>query len=461
MKRTETEILADFVCSTNFDSLPRQVVAKAKVEILDLLGAIFGGYQTECGKMISQYVADQGGSKNAIVVGSGYRVPSASAALANGTMAFILGVDSGEHSSLSHITAPTLPAVLAIGEERDITGSELITAFVLGYDVAVRIGRSIQPSHRLRGFWSISTFPTFGGAAGSAKALALSWEATVNAIGLAGLQASGLGEIESAGTMGRQFMVGKSAQCGVVSALLAERGFTAPRTILSGEKGFCKAFADVYDPSRLTEGLGDQYLIMGGYNKPYPSCRYSHVILDALFNIMGEDPLTLSKVDRIKVYTNAITWDVCHSYEPLNFWGQPSPILSLPLTLALAVSNGSFDHWDQERFPQQLEDPDIRDLANRVELVIDPELNKQPLDKRGCRLEIETRDGKTLVKYNEMAKGDPTDPLTLDEVGEIFKYYASPILGDERSGEVTRIVSEMEELEEITQLTNLLGQRMR
>jgi len=453
---TASESFAEFVCGTDIASFPEEVIEKAKLETLDVLGAIFGGQQTESGAMISRFVSQQAGATEATVVGSNVRVPCANAALANGTMAFVLGVDSGEHSSLSHITAPTLPAVLAVGEQRNISGEDFIVSFVLGYEIAVRIGRAIQPAHRVRGHWSISTFPTFGGAAAGAKALGLSARETVHALGLAGLQASGLGEIETAGTMGRQFMVGKSAQCAVISALLAEQGCTSPRTILEGDKGFCKVMADDYDSTKLTDRLGDSFFIMNGYNKPYPSCRYSHVVLDALFEVMKEEHLTSDNIEKIQVITNSITWDVCRSYEPLDFGAQPSPILSIPLTLAIAITNGSFSHADQTHFAEQVELAEVRDLAKRVVLVISPELDRQPLDKRGCRLEITTRDGRTIANYRDAARGDPSNPMTIQEVAENFLYYSVPALGDTRAREVVRLVSALEDLEDLSDLTDLL-----
>lgn len=453
--KTLTEILADFALNVTFESLPALVVSKAKLEILDTLGAMFGGAQTHSGRVLCDYILNQGGRAGATIAGAGQKVPAVNAALANGTLAFILGVDSGEHSSLSHISAPTLPALMATAEERDISGAKIIAAFVAGYEVAVRIGRAMQPSHRHQGFWSISTFPTFGGAVAAGLALGLDQEALVSALALAGLQASGLGEIETAGTMGRQFMVGKSAHGAAIAAQLAEAGFNGPRTILEGEKGFYAAMATEYDPELITEGLGESFLILNTYNKPYPSCRYSHVVLDALFELMLDHPLTPENVELIRVRTNSITYDVCRSSEPRDFWGEPSPILSLPLTLALAVTQGNFDHGDQVQHSMQILDPDVRALAGRVKLVIDPELDRQPLDRRGCRLDVITKSGESLSIYTEIAKGDPANPMTLEEVSQKYLLYATPVIGGNAAEELFELVANLEMVESWSKVARL------
>ena len=283
---TQSMILATFIENLTYNGLPEQVVEKAKIETLDLLGAIFGGSQTDCGRMITQFALDQSGTPQATILGQGQAVPSTSAALANGTMAFILDVDSGEYGSMAHIGASVLPALLAAAEQEDISGPDFITALVAGYDVAIRIGRAVQPSHRARGFWSIGTFPTFGASAAVAKAMRLTREQIAHTIGLAGLQASGLGVVEGVGSMGRQILVGKAAQNGVLAALIAERGFTAPPEVLEGENGFLETMTAHYDKEILEKNMGESFLILEGYNKPYPSCRFTHVALDALFELI-------------------------------------------------------------------------------------------------------------------------------------------------------------------------------
>ena len=193
-KRTQdglTRTLAEKAIAFRYDELPAPVRELAGQCILDYLGVAIAGSQDPLVRILLDEMAEVGGSPQSSIIGHTARLPALSAALVNGSAAHALDYDDVNMAMPGHPSVPILPGLLALAELKESSGTEVITAFVAGYETACRIGAALQPGHYNLGFHSTGTVGCFGAAAACARLLGLDAEATAMALGIAGTQAAG------------------------------------------------------------------------------------------------------------------------------------------------------------------------------------------------------------------------------------------------------------------------------
>ncbi|UCH01648.1 MAG: MmgE/PrpD family protein [Candidatus Bathyarchaeota archaeon] len=262
VKTSLTRRLANFAYNFSYNSVSDFVIKQVKRCLLDYLGVTLAGYETPLGKTIVNYVKNIGGCREATLIGDGCQVPCSNAAFANATLGHILELDDGHRYARGHPGVTSIPAVLSIAEKEDSHGKDVVTAIILGYEIFARIAKAINPSHLLRGFHTTGTCGTFGAAIAAGKVLDLNEKELTNALGIAGTQASGLMEVFWGESRIKPLQAGKAAQSGVLAAILAKEGITAPDTILEGEKGFIRATSDSYNLEQIVKGLNQDFEIM-------------------------------------------------------------------------------------------------------------------------------------------------------------------------------------------------------
>jgi 2-methylcitrate dehydratase PrpD len=203
-----TKELAQYAVDVSYDAYPADTIDLAKIFILDNLGCMIGGTQTALGQSMLKTVGSMGGEPQASVIGTDLKIPTIQAALINGTTANALDFDETLHG-LGHPSSTVIPAAFALGERAHVSGRDLITAVLVGFDVGNRIGRAIQPTYeRLREVWNVGSWQTFGAVSAAAKILGLDLDQTLNAYGTAGATAplpntrSGAGTWPSAPSIG-------------------------------------------------------------------------------------------------------------------------------------------------------------------------------------------------------------------------------------------------------------------
>lgn len=265
-----TRKLAEFIQDTRFDDIPPEVIEKSKHSLLDWIGCTLGGIEDDASKLIIDYVSEAGGKEQATVIGANLKTDVAHAALANGVISHALDFDDYHGETVIHGTAACFPAVLAVAESKRLNGRDLLTAFILGFDVSIRIGLGLGSYHYERGWHSTSTSGIFGATAGVAKLLRLDADQIINAFGICGTQSSGLRQVF--GTMSKPFNAGKPSMNGVMSAFLAEKGFTSSREMIEGELGLLDVLTENPDEEVVLKGLGSKYYLSEVSFKPYPSC---------------------------------------------------------------------------------------------------------------------------------------------------------------------------------------------
>ena len=444
-----TSSLAEFVSKLKFEDLPERVVEETNWAYLDWLGSALAGSTSEPGKIMHELVVHFGGNPQAALLSDGSKNSVLNAALVNGAISHVVELDDVHKGGIIHAAAGVIPAALAAAEAQGASGSQLITAIVAGYEVAIRIAEAITPSH-YKIWHTTGTCCTFGAAAAVGKILGLNKEEMINALGSAGTQASGLWEFITDSAMSKHLHPGKAAFNGALAAYSAQKGFTAAQKILEGDRGFFAATAPEVDYSKLTDGLGDKtsYKISENSYKFHSSCRHTHATLDAVINLRETVQFAPEDIANIEVNTYQVSLDITENYHPTTIYGAK---FSLPFCASLGAVKGSagLDDFTEDN----LNDSIIRNMMTKVKLVVDPEIDKLYPGKWPVRVEISLNNGEKYTKIGLYPKGDPENPFTPAEFREKFRQLASLRL---QSDETQRLLDSIEKMEQITDVTDLI-----
>jgi 2-methylcitrate dehydratase PrpD len=339
------------------------------------------------------------------------------------------------------VGAPVIPAALAMAEREGRTGARFLTAVVAGYEAALRIASAVQPSHWRRGFLSMGTCGTFGAAAAAGHCLDLGADPLANALGLAGIQAAGLNSsIYGEGDMGKRLCPSHAASAGIVSALLAQKGFTGSTNVVEQRKGFCAAFADEYDLARVTEGLGKTFEISRTSLKPYSCCRYNHAAIDGLLDILGAESIGADALAaiRVRTYDIAVT-NRPHRTHPTTVFDAK---MSLPFCLAVVAHARRAGEGDFTE--ASLEDPRLSALAGRVTVEADPDMSRVFPQQWPAHVRVQLHDGRAFERLVPYPKGEPEAPMTESEVRDKFRDLATVAVID---GAVDAIIGAVDALD--------------
>jgi 2-methylcitrate dehydratase PrpD len=443
-------VLGAFAAGT---AVPEEARSAAQRAWLDTLGVMLAGSIEPASVIVRRLCEQEGGRPRCTVVGTGLRTSAAAAALANGTAAHALDFDDMCFVSLAHPSAPLVAASLAAGELAGASGSSLLDAFVVGFEIEGVLGRALNPSHYGRGWHCTSTLGSIGAAAAAARILGLDPDATSHALSIAASQASGLKE--NFGTMTKPLHAGLAAQNGVRAALLAQSGFTASHAALDGSQGFAAATCD--EPPTLrarAAALGRRWEILetGITVKLYPSCAATHPMLDALLDLRRAHPFTGDEVERIEVAVDAVTPTVLLYADPAT--GLEAKF-SMQFCAAAAAARG---HVGLETFDgEQVADPAVRRLLPRVSMRVDPQLGQEAPPMTQARVAVSLADGRRLTADADAARGYPARPAGRDELDAKFRSCARRALSSDVADAVLGELHAFAGIGDVRELTGRLG----
>lgn len=421
-----TRALAEFVAGLRPGSLPPEVMTQAARVMLDALGCAVAAWTEDPDKariardIAALYPARPGAG---VVGAAGLSAQPAFAALANGILVNAADNDDTHKRALLHVGSVVVPAALALAEVRALSGRDMLAALVAGYEVAVRVGMAVMPTHYR--FWhSTATNGTFGGAATAAHAMGLDADGVQRALGLAGTQAAGLNTFFESGDMTKSLHPGKAAMNGVLSAQLAGLGMTSPPGILEHPKGYLAAFSMEPKAAALTDGLGSSWEILQNGFKFFPSILASHSPIQATLAIVAKHRPDPARIARIANETYDTVKSHFSSKEAATVMAAR---VSVPYCIAAAAVDGVLT---QAQFAAgRIHDPLIRRVLERTEVIADPELNKLYPANFPARVTITMEDGQSFTETVMLPKGDPGAPLTEAELEDKFRGNVEPVFG--------------------------------
>jgi 2-methylcitrate dehydratase PrpD len=448
-----SESYADFILNIRFDQLKPEIILQAKRLILDLVGVSLAGYKLmEFPRLIVGYVEGLGGSPEASILQTKRKFPAINAAFANATCAHALDMDDGHRFAALHPGTVIIPAAFAAAELSGATTKELIAGVVAGYEVMTRIGMAINPSSLNRGFHATGTIGPFGAVAAAANIMKLGRREIIGALGLAGLQGSGLVQVshDTEGAKVKPINPAKAAMSGLLSCILAQKGAMGPLDIFEGEDGFLKAFTDEVRSVLLTRNLGKEFEICNIYIKFYAACRHAHAPIDAALEAFHQAQIAAAEIAAIYIET----YPTAIRLAGLTDVTTPSGArFSIPFSVALAIlkKDAGPDKYSEEN----VRDRNIQCLSNKVKLTVGKKWEENYPNKRGATVRI--IDGRNREWYAEveLAKGEPENPANWEDIYNKFYVNATVQLSETDAKKLGEAIMNIETLS-IDELTKLI-----
>jgi 2-methylcitrate dehydratase PrpD len=421
--------LSEFVAGTRLDQLPTAVVEQAQSILLDTLGAILAATAPHysAGAILRRYALAVGGTPESTLFGSGERTSCINAALCNGTLGYYSDIESHHPEAIMHAAAIVVPTALAMAEREGRSGAEVLTAMILGIDIACRVSNAIGPTALYRrGLHPTAVAGCFGSAAAAGHLLRLDPSSLRRAWGLTGTQASGLLAWETDDTENsRPFNPGIAARNGATAALLASLGFGGPPDIFEGNFNIFGAYADSPRPERLTEGLGEKFLINELAIKRYACCAFLHPGLDALDEILVEQELPADAVDAIRLRFPRSGVALIND----------NPLRSHNAQYVLSIYTLERKVIIDDILVDRRAEPEIAALTRKVAVFGDDELDPEFPERYTTILEVDAN-GSTYRRRVPYAKGCPENPLEASELEAKFRMLASQVMASEKIEEL-------------------------
>src|SRR5262245_22033206 len=401
-----TEAIIDFVSGLRYGALSDEVRHYARRHLLDTVGVMIAGAGGEVASRAEAMLAAVRPAGRVPVPGRARRADLIDAAFLGGTAAHGIELDDGFRQGSVHPGCVVVPAVLALGYERRISGKALIEAVVAGYEAEIAIGRAVHPDLRQRGFHPAATVGVFGAVAAAGKLRGLSAEQLANAFGIAASSAAGLFAFVNGGADIKRLHAGHASREGMQAALLAEQGIEGPPDVIEARDGFMQAFAfgrpdkarPVALPPAVPFGITDCYI------KPYACCRHIQPAVEALMGLLADEKITTEEVQRIDV----ATYRIAAEHAETGWDDFASAQLSFPYLMGVALK---FREIKVEHFSETMrQDPSFTAIARKLSVTAPPDVDRLYPQLRPARVTVTTARG-AFTRQADEALGSRIVPL--------------------------------------------------
>jgi 2-methylcitrate dehydratase PrpD len=358
-----------------------------------------------------------------------------------------------------HPSIPLVPALLAAGEAAGASGADVVTAFLVGFEVECKVGRAMGRSHYARGFHATTTLGALGSAAACARLWGLTPEQTAHALGIASSMAGGLRA--NFGSMTKPLQAGNAARAGVVAATLARGGFTGGHDVLDGAFGFVRTFSPAEDGDiEQIGGFGEPWEVVepGISVKKYPCCFVSHRAADAALSLVAGHDLRPEQVERVEVHLPNGSVSASGGVGPMI---HPRPRTGLEGKFSMQYVVASAIHDRALKFAN-FEDgavlrPELQAFLPRVTPVNDTERHPAAPGESYSVVEMRLVDGRVLTEAVIEARGGPSDPLSWEELLEKYRDCASRALPPDRVERSAEMLVDLDRVRDVRELAAMLA----
>lgn len=451
---TESEKIAAFALNLRLDEVPADVLSLAKEHLLDVIGIALASSKFDIGGAVLQGARELGQGTDATAIGSGTRLPAASAALVNGVLAHALDFDDTHIGAIYHASAQAMAASIAAGQANGSTGAEVLLAFVAALEIGCRLATVGAPDFHNRGFHPTALCGTFAAAAAAGRLYKSTPEALVSALGLCGSQASGI--LIGGNSWLKRLHPGWSAHSALAAVALGRAGFLGPNTVFEATKGgfYQTHIQRTPSPDKLpTLGFGENWLTRGIALKPYPCCHFIHAFVDAALELRGQ--FELDDIERIEC---PLTPDLHKMVaEPREACIRPTipyrALFSVQYVVALALTRGRVDLSTFHDEP--LDSPDVLAIAAKTFCVPDP-ASDFPARFPG-EVIVHLKDGQVLRCRKAASLGTPDVPLSTDALQAKFMTNAIRAIPEADARELMKQVLDIQDASSLDQIMALCG----
>ncbi len=426
MEQSISRQIAKFAIDLRYEDLPEDVIFEVKRYLYDSVGCAYGATHTKDVTIIHDICREMGGAEESTIIGFGDKMPAVNATLVNALMIRALDFNDIYWKEDPSHPSDLIPAALAVGEKVNASMKSVITAIVLAYEFEQRLCEFAVPGVRERK-WHHATLTQFVSPIVAGKLLGLDEDQMVNAIGINGSHNHTIG-CPTAGklTMMKNTVDPMAVQSGVFAALMAQQGYSGTEAVFEGKEGFMDVYGPDWDQEKLLGGLGDSYRIMQCSMKAFPTEALTHTHLSCVLKVVTENDIAYDQIDEVTVTTIARACDILfdpHKYRPDS---RETADHSLPYCIAACL----VDHriTTQSFSDEKLKDPRIWEVIDRIKGEASEEFERMFPEKQPSRVIIRTKDGKEYEEYLEYPKGDPREPMTMEDLENKFNALSTKIL---------------------------------
>jgi len=399
-----TEALADFLAASRWEDIPAAVRHEGVRSLLNFVGGALGGCQDEAISLAIRVLLPYFGGSQATIIGRRERPDALNAAFLNAVSANVLECDDTHLATVIHPAAPVAPGLLALAEQRRVSGAALVHALILGVEAECRIGLGVMPTHYRRGWHITATCGIFGAAASAGKLLGLDKRRMAWALGHAATQSAGL--VESLGSMSKSIGVGNAAKNGLAAALFAEAGFTAADRAIEGRYGFAPVTSDSVNFGAITDRLGESWEILANAYKPYPCGVVLFPVIDACLELRARHAPAPEHIAQIVVRGHPLLRE--RADRPAVETGREAKV-SIQHSVAAALLHGAAGLAQYE--DACVADPAVRALRARVAVEEDEGI---PVESAQVTLRLDDRS--SFTEHVRHGRGTPGRPMSETEL---------------------------------------------
>lgn len=441
--------LIEFAAGISLADLPAAVAEQARICLLEALACGAFGSTQPWSRMLADEMIAEGSRGVATLIGRGGKLSAPAAALCNGTAIHGYELDDLIAESVVHPGAAVVPAALAAAEAADASGTRLLEAIIAGYEVMHRIGLALGADPSRKGFHVTALSAPAACAIAAGMVMGLSRDRLLSAIGISCSAASGIKSfaIGKGGGMVKRLHLGRAAEAGVRAAQLAERGFSGPPFAIDSRFGLVEVFGSTTAaPERLSRDLGAEWAISQTWFKVFPICGWIQSAVQLLLELRGEGQLDPHAVTAVRIGVSRYAQQNNSEPAPIDPMGAQ---YSIPYCAAVALTG---DPRDPESFSAaSVARPEIRELARRVEVFVDPRIEAVYPAKYGASVLL-THGGRTLERTVMDCHGTPQDPCTVEESAAKFELLTKGLFSTQKAAALTRSVRGIADLVSVRQL---------
>lgn len=443
---TISQTLGEFAYGLKYDGIPAGVRERAKYLILDAVGIAMASTRHEFAKCILagiQEIAEPGDSP---VIGLKARLGMRDAVLMNGALVHGLDYDDTHMKAVVHATAVTLPTALVVAARKGLSGEDLLTAYIVGMEAAIRIGEAANFGFHHRGYHATGVVGHFAAALIAGKLLGLDAAQLATAQGIVGSTAMASQEFVEDGAWNKRLHPGWAGVAGIMAAGQAKHGYVAPGKPYEGRFGIFKnhlaELESEVDYAAITDQLGERWATVESAIKPYPTCHFTHAIADSALVLRERHGIEPSNIARIRALipedtVPVIAEPVANKKRPVSDYDAK---FSTQFIAAACFERGKFGLAELE--DEALRDPAILALADKVECEIDPNSEFPRFFSGG--MVVTTKDGGEFIHHERINRGAGERALTGEEIVTKFMDNATLAVLPARAETVRALVLELD-----------------
>lgn len=467
MEKSISRVISEFAVNLKYEDLPEDVIYEVKRYLYDSIGCAFGAYKTKDVNIIRDICKNMGGREEATVIAFGDKIPAVNAAFVNSLMIRSLDFNDIYWKEDPSHPSDVIPAALSIAEMVGASMNDVIVAIVLAYEFEQRLCLFAKPGIRERK-WHHATLTQFVSPVVAGKVLGLTVDQMVNAIGISGSHNHTIG-CPTAGklTMMKNTVDPMATQSGVFAALMAQQGYSGTEKVFEGKEGFMDCFGGwnakdekldpvkmkgregesewSWDVDALIGGLGKSWKILECSMKAFPTEALTHTHISATLKTIISHDIKYDEIESVTITTIARACDILfdpHKYRPES---RETADHSLPYCIAAAIVDRKIT--TQSFSDEKLKDPRIWEVIDRIKGDASIEFEKMFPAKQPSKVVIKTKNGREFSEYLEYPKGDPREPMTMEDLENKFNGLSSGLLNSKRQKEIKEMIFNCEEMD--------------